>query len=682
MSNTGVRSSAVLGTLFFRRVVSGLFPVRAKTAVFSMLLASLASMTVSAQQIPLDEFAKLPLFDDIKVSPTGKYLAATVRDDDDGHNLVFMDLRTNEVTTVIQGRKRDEIVNYIWANDERVVVWLGRKVGTLDSPVETDMVVAVNWDGKKREWLLGSQKEGNVAFNREFRIARLLHLLPEDDKHILVTIRDATQRNGSFTEVLKLNIYNGVTRKVETAPMRGANVIADNDGNVRLSIAQDPDKDNALVIHELRGLEWELLGEFDSRDGELTPIGYTPDNSLLYVYDNRATDTNALYLYDTDSKQQELLFHHEIVDIEDVQMAPDGEIIGLYLEPDYPKYVPFNSEHTYSRSLAAVQDALRGYRVRPTSVTRDGKLAVIRATSDRLPARYFLFDAVDMRLSTIVSVMPGLEESQLRPVEPYMVKVRDGKTIYAYLTKPDDSNGPFPMVVMPHGGPHGVRDYWAFDSYAQMMASRGYAVLQMNFRGSGGYGRSFLFEGYRQWGTTMQDDVTDVTQWAIDSGIAHADRVCIFGGSYGGYAAMMGAVREPDLYKCVIAYVGVYDLELMFEKGDIPTRRTGLVYLKQAVGEDEEDLRSRSPVHNLEKLRAPVFIVHGGEDFRVDIAHAHKLRKGLEELGKPYEWMVKVNEGHGFYRPENRLELFERMLAFLDDYIGAATSSEESVVQN
>jgi len=669
-----------LGQRFGAQLRSFQWPSRSAVAgfVFALLLTGAAH----AQEIPLSEFAKLPLYDDIKISPTGNFLAATVRDNDDRHNLVFMDLRTNEVTTVIQGRKRDEIVNYIWANDERVVIWLGRKVGTLDSPVETDIVTAVNWDGKKREWLLGSQKEGNVSFNREFRVARLLHLLPEDDKYILITIRDATQRNGSFTEVLKLNIYNGTTRKVETAPMRGADVIADNDGNVRLSIAQDPDKENAVVIHELRGLEWTLLGEYDGRQGEVTPIGYTPDNSLLYVYDNRETDTRSLYLFNSESKEKELLFHHEVVDIEDVQRAPDGEIVGLYLEPDYPEYVPFNPEHAFSKSMAAVQDALRGYRVKPTSITRDGRYAVIRATSDRLPARYFLYDTVDMRLSTIVSVMPGLDESKMRPVEPYMVKVRDGKTIFAYFTKPDDSDGPFPMVVMPHGGPHGVRDYWAFDSYAQMMASRGYAVLQMNFRGSGGYGRSFLYEGYRHWGTTMQDDVTDATLWAIDSGIAQPDGVCIFGGSYGGYAAMMGAIREPDLYKCVIAYVGVYDLELMFEKGDIPTRRTGRVYLRQAVGEDEEDLRARSPVHNLDKLKAPVFIVHGGEDFRVDIAHAHKLRDGLEKLGKPYEWMVKVNEGHGFYKPENRLELFERMLAFLDDHIGDTIARDANVVRN
>jgi acylaminoacyl-peptidase len=237
------------------------------------------------------------------------------------------------------------------------------------------------------------------------------------------------------------------------------------------------------------------------------------------------------------------------------------------------------------------------------------------------------------------------------------------------------------MVVLPHGGPHGVRDYWAFSPDVQVLASRGYAVLQVNYRGSGGYGRDFLYAGYGKWGTLMQDDLTDATLWAIDAGIAHRDRVCIYGASYGGYAAMMGVVREPDLYQCAIAYVGVYDLELMFEKGDIPDRDTGVTFLKEAVGEDEQDLRSRSPVHNLHRLKAPVFIVHGGEDFRVDVEHAYRLRDRLDELGKPYEWMLKEKEAHGFYRPENRLELYERMLAFLGKYIGPDTPQSSQSVQ-
>jgi len=644
--------------------------------IVPLLLASLFLLAASpfavsyAEQLPLSEFAKLPLFDNIKISPSGSYLAATVRNADEEESLVFMDLKTQKVETIIKGRKRDRITNYIWANDERVVIWLGRKFGSLDAPVPTDIVTAVNWNGKKREWLLGRAKDGNVIFDRSFRYAELLHKLPGDDKNILITINDYSKRDGSFTEVLKLNIYNGTTRKMGKAPMRGAQVIADNAGKLRMSVAVDPDKDNAVVIHELQDGDWRVLGEYDARKGNLEPVGFTPDDTRVYMLDNRDTDRNSLYLYDPKTHTQELIYEHPVVDIDRLDRAPDGEVVGVNIEPDYPGFVAINPQHPAALSLETVHEALRGYRVQPTSVTSDGRLAVIKASSDRLPGRYFLFDTVANRLSSIVSVMPGLEEKQLRPMEPYALKVRDGTELYAYLTRPDDSPGPHPLVVMPHGGPHGVRDYWSFDAYVQMLASRGFAVLQVNFRGSGGYGREFMYEGYGKWGTLMQDDVTDATNWAINAGIANKDRVCIFGGSYGGYAAMMGAVREPDLYQCVIAYVGVYDLELMFEKGDIPTRESGEVFLRQAVGEDKEDMRARSPVHNLEKVKAPVFIVHGAEDFRVDIEHAYRLRDGLEKLGKPYEWMVKQNEGHGFYRPENREELFERMIDFLDRHIG------------
>lgn len=635
-----------------------------------MILTAPLSPILWAAELPLAEFAKLPLYDNIKINPSGSHLAATLKDNDGSENLVFMDLKTGLVTTVIQGRMRERITNYIWANDERVVMWLGRKYGSLGAPVPTDTLAAVNWDGKKREWLLGKGKDGNVSFDRTFRYADLLHRLPDDDKHILITINDYANRKGSFTEILKLNIYNGWTRRVDRASMRDAQIVADNAGNVRLSVAVDPDKDNAVVIQELKDGEWQTLGEYDTREGNLTPVGFTPDNSRVYMLDNRDTDRNSLYLYDPESHTQELVYEPSVVDIDRVDRAPDGEVVGIYIEPDYPQFVAINPEHPVAKSLATLHEALRGYRIEPTSVTSDGRLAVIRATSDRMPGQYFLFDTVANSLSSIVSVMPWLEQERLRPMEPYALKVRDGTTLYAYLTRPDDSSDPHPLVVLPHGGPHGIRDFWTYDAYVQMLASRGYAVLQVNFRGSGGYGRDFMYEGYGKWGTLMQDDLTDATQWAIDTGITNEDSVCIFGGSYGGYAAMMGAVREPDLYQCVIAYVGVYDLELMFEKGDIPRRETGEVYLRQAVGDNKEDMRARSPVHNLERVKAPVFIVHGAEDFRVDIEHAYRLRDGLKKLGKPYEWMVKPKEGHGFYNPDNREELFERMLDFLGQHIG------------
>jgi acylaminoacyl-peptidase len=641
----------------------------------ALLLLSLASFA----EIPLEEFTKLPLYNDLKISPTGDYLAATVRDDDGQASLLIMRTDGSEITARVTGFRNYFISNFFWANDERIVATLGRQYGSLDAPSGTHEIVAVNWDGKRKEWLFGRGAEPGVTFDRTYKVASLLNRLDDDKKHILVAVNDFAQANSTFTEVHRLNIYSGRMSTITRAPRRGAQIVSDSDGNVRLAVSVDPDNRNATVVHQHDGKRWNLLGTYHGKEGTITPVAFAPDNEILYILDNRETGTDSLYSFNTTSEETELLYTHDVVDISGVEFAPDGHLLGVYTEPDYPEFIALNETHALATPLASVQNALKGYRVRPTSMTRDGNLAIIGANSDRMPGMYFMFNVETNRLSKIVSVLPGIDADQLRPMEPYKLTVRDGTEMYAYLTRPDDGDGPFPMVVLPHGGPHGVRDYWAYSADVQVLASRGYAVLQVNYRGSGGYGRDFLYAGYGKWGTLMQDDLTDATLWAIDAGIADRDRVCIYGASYGGYAAMMGVVREPDLYQCAIAYVGVYDLELMFEKGDIPDRDAGVTFLKEAVGEDEKDLRSRSPLHHIAKLKAPVFIVHGGEDFRVDVEHAYRLRERMEELGKPYEWMLKEKEGHGFYRPENRLELYQRMLAFLGKYIGPdTTQSSES----
>ncbi len=221
-----------------------------------------------------------------------------------------------------------------------------------------------------------------------------------------------------------------------------------------------------------------------------------------------------------------------------------------------------------------------------------------------------------------------------------------------------------------HGGPYEIRDRWGFDPYVQAMATRGYGVLQVNFRGSGGYGDAFVKAGIREWGAKMQDDVTDATRWAIEQGLADPQRLCIFGGSYGGYAALEGSVTEPDLYKCAIGYVGVYDLPTMYAHGDIPRTRFGKNYLKMALGEDKKELLERSPAEHAEKIKANVMLVVGGADDRVPDDHAKKMRSALGAQGKEPEWLYDRSEGHGFYAEEHVAELFKRLIAFLDRNIG------------
>ena len=226
------------------------------------------------------------------------------------------------------------------------------------------------------------------------------------------------------------------------------------------------------------------------------------------------------------------------------------------------------------------------------------------------------------------------------------------------------------MVVLPHGGPHGIYDNWGYDSDAQFLASRGYGVLQVNYRGSGGRGRDFIESGYEEWGGKMQDDVADGVKWAIDSKLADANRICTYGASYGGYAALMQPIRYPGMYKCAIGYVGVYDLEVMKTEGDIKDRASGRRYLDRVLGTDEAKLKAWSPAQNVDKIKVPVFLVQGSVDKRVPMEQFNALKDAFKTAGTPIETMVVQGEGHGFYKPENRAELYRRMEAFLSKYIG------------
>ena len=258
--------------------------------------------------------------------------------------------------------------------------------------------------------------------------------------------------------------------------------------------------------------------------------------------------------------------------------------------------------------------------------------------------------------------------AEMRPVT---LKARDGLPLHGYLTVPKGSDGKgLPLVVMPHGGPYGIADVWGFDAQVQMLAAAGYGVLQVNFRGSAFRGRDFAAAGARQWGRAMQDDITDATRWAVQQGIADAERICIFGGSYGGYAALMGVAREPTLYQCAVGYIGVYDLPLMYGQGDVRDERTGMAFLRDWVGA-RDGLASVSPVHLADRIQVPVFLAAGGEDERAPIEHSRRMERALRQAGVPVETLYYDTEGHGFYVDAHRVEFNERLLAFLSRHIGA-----------
>lgn len=325
--------------------------------------------------------------------------------------------------------------------------------------------------------------------------------------------------------------------------------------------------------------------------------------------------------------------------------------------------------------MRGLEQAFPGMAVRITSQTQDGKTALVSVRSDRNPGDFYVMDVASKKVDYAASRREWLDPEKMGPVKPIELKARDGLALHGYLTVPSGSDGKkLPLVVMPHGGPYFTQDVWGFDLDAQILASAGYAVLQLNFRGSDGYGLAFARAGAHQWGKAMQDDLTDATRWAIAQGIADGNRICMYGGSYGGYASLMGVVREPDLYRCTVGYVGVYDLPKHYTMGDVRESQSGRAFLKEWVGEPSQ-LAAVSPNLLADRIKVPVFLAAGGEDERTPIRHTKLMEQALVKAGKPVETLYFSTEGHGFYKREHRKEFYTRLLGFLDRHIGNAASA-------
>lgn len=575
------------------------------------------------------------------------------------------------------------IGSFVWANNERLIAWEAVKSGIQEIPFSTGNIIAVNIDGTKKRWIYGAGKKQQSHLRRfSSRVsASVAHKLPEDDRHVLMEVYTWGSKDGAYTRLVKLNIYNGREISLGSSPIKNASLMVDSGGALRFAYGSDIDDEEAWKVFERQGENWKLLSRTDEYKGRLIPEAFVPNEEAILVLDNIDTDTEALYHYNLESGEKTLLYKHPYVDVGGIEMDliegtgnTTGYLAGVWVEPDYKTFIPLSEESEYNRMLLALQAQFPEHVVEITSETSakdlDRELAVVSVRSDKLPGMYLLFDKTNKKLSRIRQAHSYIDSSKMRPMEPYKITVRDGKTIYGYLTRPE-GKGPFPLIMHPHGGPYGPRDRWGFNPEVQMLASRGYAVLQVNFRGSGGYGKDFMYSAFQQWAGEMQDDLTDSVRWAIEAGITEEGRVCIYGASYGGYSALMSAVKEPDLYACTAGYVGVYDLELMSKKGDIQRRDDGLDYINEAICDSPASCKAGSPITYLDRLKADVMIIHGKDDQRVPFAHAEVLRDELDKRDIDYEWLVKAKEGHGFVSVDNREELFKKLLAFFDKNIGS-----------
>jgi dipeptidyl aminopeptidase/acylaminoacyl peptidase len=639
------------------------------------LLLALA-LSASAAPIPVADFAKPASVESMKLSPDGRYLAMVVQQSDYETMMVTVDTATMKAVGGLRSAQRRLIGDFWWVGDDRLVVATAVRYGGLDEPQLTGELMAVDADGKNVTVIYGQAGAMQAGTHTKTHaddtgFATLVQALPNDDRHAVIAAWSGAQAV-PYTELYMADTRNGHRRKLTRAPIAGADFLIDVQGQPRYAWGQTTTGWYQLFQRTDKG-EWKLVNDEQSSGNELQPLAMSGDDGGVLMQIRGTEGPGRVVLWHPESGEGKLVYQSKVAELSGVLRASDDhDVFALVTADDRDKVVILNPAAPEARTLAALSESFATSLVLPVSWSSDARQALFFVGSDRNSGEYYLFDREQGKARFLLARDEWADPDLMRPRQPIELKARDGLVLHGYLTAPEPgAESKPPLVIIPHGGPHGVRDDWQWETWSQLLANRGYAVLQINYRGSGGYGQDFGAAGYRQWGKAMQEDLIDSVHWAIEQGHADGERVCILGGSYGGYAALMSAAREPDMFRCAISYAGLSDLGLMYKSGDIRRSQYGENYLKRAIGEDETELADFSPVNHAAEIKAAVMLIHGGEDERVPLIHAERMKSALEKAGKKVEWMLESDEGHGFYRQAHRQELYERVLKFLDANLAA-----------
>jgi dipeptidyl aminopeptidase/acylaminoacyl peptidase len=501
------------------------------------------------------------------------------------------------------------------------------------------------------------------------------HIFSLNPRHPDTVLLEMNKNDPSFFDVYSCDLRTGELTMVGDNPgvtPDGDMVLefmADLDLIVRLKLTIHPETGDYTIHHRWdSNSPWEPLNRHGA-DDEWSPESFTADGQAFFVRSNLNRDKTALYRFDIASGTEGLIAEDDLSDIVSVSYDPlAGE----------PRIASFN----YLRKTLRVLDSSIEDDIRFLQYLREGDLSIVSRSADDEtwivsfstidnPLVYFVYHRDEMRARELFTAMPALEDYTLRPMTGIEIRSRDGLTLPSYITTPDPARygeGPWPTILMPHGGP-AWRDYYGYDPFTQLFADRGFAVLQVNYRGSTGFGKAFLNAGNKEWGGAMQDDLTDGVLWASEEGIADPDRVVILGFSYGGYAALAGAVFTPELYCAVVDVFGPSDL-ITFQERMPPYWIPWQAQMNNAIGnpndpEDRAMLESRSPVHFVERISVPIFIAQGANDPRVVQAESDQMVEALRRIGTPVLYALYNNEGHGFANESNRLDFVGRVEQFL-----------------
>jgi dipeptidyl aminopeptidase/acylaminoacyl peptidase len=604
-------------------------------------------------EIPVEDFFKNPEISAFRISPDGKYYSY-LAPWNSRMNIFVKEVGTDEATRITAQTDRD-IQDCFWASAERIVYLKD------DNGDENFYLVAVNPDGS------------NLKPLTKIKGARtqIIDDLEEDKDYMIVGLN---KRNPQLFDPYRLNVKTGDLDLIMENPGNITGWMTDHDGKLRVAMTSDG-VNGSLLYRDSEDQPFESILTTSFKE-TLSPEFFTFDNQKLYASSNLGRDKSAIVVFDPKTgKEEKVLYEDPDFDVSGLGYSrKDKKLTAVSYTGIKHKYHFFDEERKAMHTK--LQQEFPEMEIYFVSRNDDEDKFIIRTHSDKSLGAYSLFDKVSGELTFMGNPAPWLDEKHMASATPIKYESRDGLTIHGYLTLPAgyelDSAKGLPVVVNPHGGPW-ARDIWGFNPEIQLMANRGYAVLQMNFRGSTGFGRKFWEASFREWGKKMQDDITDGVNWLIEKGIADKDRVAIYGASYGGYATLAGMAFTPNLYACGIDYVGVSNLFTFM--GTIPPYWEPFKKMMyEMVGDpenekDSEMLRAASPVFHADKITAPLFVAQGAKDPRVNVDESDQMVAAMKKRGVEVEYMVKEKEGHGFRNEENRFEFYRAMETFLSKHL-------------
>lgn len=636
--------------------------------------AALAAMPLLAQAaVPLAAFVHEDQHSYPRLAPDGKHLAITTRvaDGDRFVPVVTMySLPDLKITGAMRFPKFEVPLDYQWVSPSRLVVSKGRETGSREKPVPTGELIATNLDGTKQEYLFGydmwkSSSRGG-RYGDDYAFGYIEDVSKKRDGHLFVTSRSW---RGKSTMLYDIDSIRATRKLIAEVPEQDMRFVLQKSGLPRFAFGNDQRAHGVEYRFDEASGRWNKIGKDTGR--RYTPLQFSEDDREFIAIHSAKGEPDRLIRENLATGERKVLFADPVGDADFFVYTRDSLPIGAASAVGIPTVRYFDENNADAQLHKQLSAQFPGQVLRFIDFSDDGKLLLFSVRSDRDPGSYYLFDRAAMKADLLFSAMETIDPEQMTERRPISFKARDGLELHGFVTMPPHAAGTrLPLVLLPHGGPHGVQDNWFFDDDAQFLASRGYAVLQVNFRGSGGRGVDFKEAGYRQWGGKVLDDLEDGTRWLVAQGEVDGNRACAYGASFGAYASLMLAARDPSLFKCAVGYVGVYDLKLLSKPENTRQDEVMAATISKYVGDDKAELDRISPVTLAARIKAPVFLVHGGNDKIAPVEHAHAMRAALTAAGRPPEWFLAPNERHGFYDTANRTAFYEQLEAFLGKHIG------------